>query len=79
MQQWRAQWYGNVPPQMDMSMPGMGAMKNMPKEKAKLEQASGDRFDRMFLDRMRQYHENGVKMARDAQTKESRPEIKQLS
>lgn len=79
MQQWRAQWYENVPPQMDMSMPGMGAMKNMPKEKAKLEQTGGEKFDRMFLDQMRKHHENGVKMARDAQAKASRSEVKQLS
>ncbi len=79
MQQWRSQWYGSVPPAMDMSMPGMSMMKDMPKQHADMNQANGEKFDQMFLQMMSQHHENGIKMARDAQTKASRPEVKELS
>lgn len=79
MQQWRKDWYSNVPPAMDMSMPGMGMMKDMPKQHAEMNQANGEKFDQMFLQMMSQHHENGIKMARDAQTKASRPEVKELS
>lgn len=52
-----------------------GMMKKMPMEH--LEQSSGAAFDRMFLDMMKDHHQEAIKMARDA--KLSVPDVQQFA
>ena len=52
-----------------------GMMKKMPMDH--LEQTSGAAFDRMFLEMMRDHHQEAIKMARDA--KLSVPDVQQFA
>ncbi len=78
MKQWREGWYAGKPEAMNMDMPGMmDSMKGM--DMNKLNAASGNEFDLMFLDMMTPHHQGALVMAREALTKAEHPEIKRLA
>jgi len=78
MKSWRAQWYAGKAEAMNMEMNGMmDSMKGM--DMNKLNAASGNAFDMMFIDMMTPHHLGAVKMAREALTRAEHPEIKSLS
>lgn len=70
MQTWRAQWYPDLPVTKGMGM-DMGTMT-----------VAGDAsvpFDLRFIDAMIPHHQSAVSMAKDAEQKATKPEIKQLA
>lgn len=81
MKAWRAKWYADKPPAMNMAMPGMADSVKMMTSGGmkKMEAVSGKEFDSMFLDMMTAHHSAAVTMAKDALTKAERPEIKTLA
>lgn len=78
---WRAKWYADKPPAINMAMPGMAdSMKMMMGGgMKKMEAMSGKEFDSMFLDMMTAHHSAAVTMAKEALTKAEKPEIKTLA
>jgi len=78
MKQWRDEWYAGKPQAMNMEMSGMmDSMRGM--DMTKLNAASGNTFDMMFLDMMTPHHQGAIVMAREALTKAGHPEIKKLA
>ena len=78
MKQWREQWYAGKPASVNMEMPGMmDSMRGM--DMNRMNAASGNEFDLMFLDMMTPHHQGAVVMAREALTKAEHPEIKRLA
>lgn len=78
MKQWREQWYAGKPEAMNMEMSGMmDSMRGM--DMNKMNAASGNEFDLMFIDMMIPHHQGAVTMAREALTKAEHPEIKRLA
>ncbi|MDQ3255785.1 MAG: DUF305 domain-containing protein [Acidobacteriota bacterium] len=78
MKQWREQWFKDKPQAMNMEMPGMmDSMKGM--DMTRLNAATGNAFDLMFIDMMTPHHQGAVTMAREALTKAEHPEIKRLA
>lgn len=78
MKQWRDEWYAGKPQAMNMEMSGMmDSMRGM--DMTKLNAASGNAFDMMFLDMMTPHHQGAIVMAREALTKAEHPEIKKLA
>ncbi len=78
MKQWRDEWYAGKPQAMNMEMSGMmDSMRGM--DMTKLNAASGNAFDMMFLDMMTPHHQGAIVMAREALTKAGHPEIKKLA
>lgn len=81
MKEWRAKWYADKPPAVNMAMPGMAdAMKMMMGDGLKKMVAmSGKEFHSMFLDMMTAHHKGAVTMAKEALTKAEHAEIKTLA
>ncbi|MDX2272510.1 MAG: DUF305 domain-containing protein [Cyanobacteriota bacterium] len=85
MQAWRKAWYPDAPAEAQMWDPGMGHMMAMSSEmmaSMRMDQSLGaadDQFDRRFIDAMIPHHEAALVMAKDAQQKSQRPEIKTLA
>lgn len=78
MKGWREQWFKDQPRAMNMEMPGMmDSMKGM--DMTRLNAATGNAFDLMFIDMMTPHHQGAVTMAREALTKTEHPEIKRLA
>jgi len=78
MKQWRDGWYAGKPQATNMEMSGMmDSMRGM--DMTKLNAASGNTFDMMFLDMMTPHHQGAIVMAREALTKAGHPEIKKLA
>lgn len=78
MKAWRDGWYPGKPQAMNMEMPGMmDAMKGM--DMGKMNSATGNAFDLMFIDKMTAHHAGAVTMAKEALTKAEHPEIKTLA
>lgn len=78
MKSWREKWYPGKPEAMNMEMSGMmDGMKGM--DMGKLNAASGNAFDLMFIDMMTPHHQGAVTMAREALTRSEHPEIKKLA
>ncbi|GAC1396361.1 MAG: DUF305 domain-containing protein [Pyrinomonadaceae bacterium] len=78
MKSWREQWYAGKPQAMNMEMSGMmDSMKGM--DMSKLNAATGNGFDLMFLDMMTPHHRGAVVMSKEALTKAEHPEIKRLA
>lgn len=78
MRQWRGQWYADRPQAMNMEMPGMmDSMRGM--DMNRLNAASGNAFDLMFLDMMIPHHQGAVTMAREALQRAEHPELKRLA
>ncbi len=73
--------------QMMAQMPGMsghGNMKmdmkmDMQGDMAKLQAATGKRFDRAFIDMMIPHHQMAIDMAKEATTKAEHAEIKEMA
>ena len=74
MQAWRKAWYGS-----DTIPAGMGGhrMTGMDVDLKQLEAAQP--FDKAFIDAMIPHHRSAIDMAREAQTRASRQEIKELA
>lgn len=61
-------------------MPGMKeSMKDMDKNMAKLKATKGQEFDALFLTVMSKHHTDGIKMARQAESKAQRREVKDMA
>lgn len=74
MKGWRKAWYGS-----ETIPPGMGGhmMAGMDTDLAKLEASLP--FDRAFIDAMIPHHQSAIDMAKEAQTRAKRQEIKDLA
>ncbi len=74
MKAWRKAWYGS-----DAIPTGLGGhqMAGMDVDLKQLEKAQP--FDRAFIDAMIPHHQSAIEMAREARTKATHPEIKQLA
>ena len=81
MKDWREKWFTGKPAAMNMEMPGMSdGMKMMSGDgMKKMEAATGNDFDLMFLDMMTPHHAGAVVMSKEALTKAEHPEIKALA
>lgn len=78
MKSWRDEWYAGKPKAMNMEMSGMmDSMKGM--DMGKLNAATGNDFDLMFINMMTPHHEGAVTMAKEALTKAEHPQIKKLA
>ena len=78
LKRYREQWYAGKPQAMNMEMPGMmDSMKGM--DMNKMNAATGNAYDLMFIDMMTQHHAGAVTMARDALTRAEHPEIKRIA
>lgn len=78
MREWRAKWFGGKPEALNMEMPGMTAsMAGM--DMKKLGGLSGKEFDVEFVKQMIPHHEGAVVMAKEAQKKSQKEEIKTLA
>lgn len=77
MQAWKADWYPDKKDAMDMNMPGMGSMQDMPMDK--LAASSGDAFDKMYIDMMSMHHRGAIKMSKDAVKNAKHQEIRELA
>lgn len=76
MKAWRKAWYGSdqIPASTTGGMAGMGGMGV---DLAQLENAQP--FDKAFIDAMIPHHQSAIAMAKEAQTKATHPEIKELA
>ncbi len=74
MKAWRKAWYGS-----DAIPTGLGGhqMAGMDVDLKQLEKAQP--FDRAFIDAMIPHHQSAIDMAKEARTKATHPEIKQLA
>lgn len=81
MKDWREKWFSGKPAAMNMEMPGMtDSMKMMMGDgMKKLEAATGNDFDVMFVEMMTPHHDGAVTMAKEALQKAEHAEIKTLS
>ncbi len=78
MKQLREQWYAGKPQALNMEMPGMmDSMKGM--DMNRMNAATGNEFDLMFLQMMTPHHAGATTMAKEALTKAEHPEIKTLA
>jgi uncharacterized protein (DUF305 family) len=78
MQAWRAQWYKDQPPAINMDAAGMrDSMKSM--DMTKLASASGNNFDLAFIQMMIPHHQGALSMAKEALEKAQHPELKTLA
>ena len=85
LQTWRKQWYPNASSMPMAHNAKMGHMMEMNADQMKGMMMTQDlgaqdaEFDLRFINAMIPHHEGAVKMAQDASTKSTRPEVKQLS
>jgi uncharacterized protein (DUF305 family) len=77
LKKWRDEWYAGKPKSDHMKMPGMkmSGMK-MPMDMSKLEAASGNDFDVMFLDMIIPHHQMAIDMSKDALKKAQHAQLK---
>lgn len=66
---------GHHAPETDGSMPGIATVDEMDR----LRSASGDAFDRLFLELMIRHHQGGVVMAEDAARRATLPTTRRLA
>jgi uncharacterized protein (DUF305 family) len=67
--------HGSMPSMTHGSMPGMMPAQDM----AKLNQAHGPEFDRMWLQMMIQHHQGAIDMSKTELAQGSNPDAKQLA
>ncbi len=81
MKDWREKWFAGKPMAMNMEMPGMNdSMKMMMGDgMKKMEAATGNDFDLMFIEMMTPHHAGAVTMAKEALMKAEHPEIKTMA
>lgn len=77
MKAWRDQWFSGKPAAVNMDLPGMADSMKM--DMVKLSNSKDKDFDLAFIEMMTSHHAGAVSMAKDAQTKAERPEIKTLA
>lgn len=78
MRRIRERYYAGKPEAMNMEMAGMAdSMKGM--DMKRLNAATGNEFDLMFLEQMTPHHDGAVVMSRDGLGKLEHEEIKQLA
>lgn len=78
MKRYREQWFAARSAAINMEMAGMhDSMKGM--DMNKLNAASGNEFDLLFLEQMTPHHLGAVVMAKEAMQKAEHPEIKKLA
>ncbi len=74
----REQWFSGRPQAMNMEMPGMmDSMRGM--DMNRLNAATGNAFDLMFIDMMIPHHQGATTMAREALQRAEHQELKQLA
>lgn len=76
LQKWRDEWYAGKPKSDHMNMPGMSGMKMPQMDMSKLEAASGNAFDVMFIDMMVPHHQMAIDMSKDAPKKAQHASLK---
>jgi uncharacterized protein (DUF305 family) len=87
LQKWRDEWYAGKPKSEHMNMPGMSksdhakmkGMSSMNMQKmdmGKLEAASGNQFDLMFIDMIVPHHQMAIDMSQDAVKKAQQAPLK---
>lgn len=92
MRTWREQWFAGQPQtvggqerQMQQGQRGAqgqvtpGMTGSMQADLGRLQAATSNEFDVMFLEVMIQHHQSGVQMAQDALARAERQEVKQLA
>lgn len=76
LKKWRDEWYAGKPKSDHMNMPGMSGMKMQPMDMSKLEAASGNEFDLMFIDLMVPHHQMAIDMSKEALKKAEHAPLK---
>lgn len=90
LQKWRDEWYAGKPKSDHMNMPGMSGMSKSDHAKmkgmsgmnmqqmdmGKLEAASGNQFDLMFIDMIVPHHQMAIDMSQDALKKAEHAPLK---
>lgn len=80
MQGMKEQWFAGKGEATNMQMPGMKeSMKDMDKNMAKLKATKDREFDALFLTMMSKHHTDGIKMARQAESKAQHREVKDMA
>ena len=77
MKDWRGRWFSGKPEAINMEMPGM--MDSMKMDMAELKSSKDKDFDLAFIDMMTPHHAGAIAMAKEAQSKAERAEIKTLA
>ncbi len=78
MRKWRSEWFNGKPEAVNMDLAGMReGMEGM--DTAKLSTLSRRAFDLEFVRQMIPHHKGAVEMAREAERRAERPEIKKLA
>jgi len=68
--------HSDAPEAVNIKLPGMMPKEKMQQDMAKLEAASGNDFDKHYLQTMIKHHQGGVKMADDALGKANDADVK---
>lgn len=68
--------HSDMPEAVNRNLPGMMSKQKMNQDMAKLEAASGNDFDKHYLQTMIKHHQGGVKMADDAMAKAKDADVK---
>lgn len=78
MKDWRAKWFGEKLPAINMDLPGMReGMKGM--DLAKLDGLKENSFDLEFIRQMIPHHEGAITMAKDVLTRDTNADLKTLA
>lgn len=78
MREWRANWFGEAPPAVNMDFPGMhSGMATM--DLAKLDKLKANEFDVEFVRQMIAHHEGAVSMAEAVKSQDTHAELKTLA
>lgn len=78
MQAWRAKWFGEARPALNMDFPGMKpGMSGM--DTVKLAGLKGNEFDVEFMKQMIPHHEGAIEMAKALKTDDNYAELRNLA
>ena len=78
MKSWRGEWFKDAAPAVNMELPGMhDSMKDA--DMKNLEGLKGTDFDLEFIRQMIPHHEGAVQMAKDAEKRATKPQLKTLA
>lgn len=76
LKKWRDEWYAGKPKSDHMNMPGMSGMKMPQMDMGKLEAASGNDFDLMFIDMIVPHHQMAIDMSKESLKKAAHAPLK---